>query len=108
MSHSIDEAFTALPLRALADAALARARALGAEHADFRLERVRSASWRLRDAKPAGSSDTTDLGYAVRVVHGGTWGFASGVDLTLDAAAKVASRAVAMAKLSAQVIKAAG
>ncbi|MFG3078906.1 TldD/PmbA family protein [Streptomyces sp. NPDC048225] len=108
MPHSIDPAFTALPLRALADAALARARALGAEHADFRLERVRNASWRLRDAKPAGSSDTTDLGYAVRVVHGGTWGFASGVDLTMDAAAKVASQAVAMAKLSAQVIRAAG
>ncbi|MFG3246089.1 TldD/PmbA family protein [Streptomyces sp. NPDC048187] len=108
MPHSIDQAFTALPLRALADAALARARALGAEHADFRLERVRNASWRLRDARPAGSSDTTDLGYAVRVVHGGTWGFASGVDLTLDAAARVASQAVAMAKLSAQVIRAAG
>jgi hypothetical protein len=61
-----------------------------------------------RDARPAGSSDTTDLGYAVRVVHGGTWGFASGVDLTMDAAAKVASQAVAMAKLSAQVIRAAG
>ncbi len=41
-------------------------------------------------------------------MHGGTWGFASGVDLTLDAAAKVASQAVAMAKLSAQVIRAAG
>ncbi|WP_149824233.1 TldD/PmbA family protein [Streptomyces tailanensis] len=108
MAHEVDQSFLALPLRALADAALARARALGAEHADFRLERVRSASWRLRDAKPAGSSDTTDLGYAVRVVHGGTWGFASGVDLTMDAAAKVASQAVAMAKLSAQVIKAAG
>ncbi len=106
--HAIDATFTALPLRALADAALARARALGAQHADFRFERVRSASWRLRDAKPSGSSDTTDLGYAVRVVHGGSWGFASGVDLTMDAAAKVASQAVAMAKLSAQVIKAAG
>ncbi|AOW86293.1 TldD/PmbA family protein [Streptomyces olivaceus] len=108
MPHDLDQSFTALPLRPLADAALARARALGAEHADFRLERVRSASLRLRDARPAGSSDTTDLGYAVRVVHGGTWGFASGVDLTLDAAARVASQAVAMAKLSAQVIKAAG
>lgn len=108
MPHSIDEAFTALPLRALADAALARARALGADHADFRFERVRSAAWRLRDARPSGSSDTTDLGYAVRVVHGGTWGFASGVDLTMDAAAKVASQAVAMAKLSAQVIAAVG
>ncbi|MER7518887.1 TldD/PmbA family protein [Streptomyces sp. NPDC126499] len=106
--HSLDEAFTQLPLRALADAALARARALGAEHADFRLERVRSASWRLRDAKPSGSSDITDLGYAVRVVHGGAWGFASGVDLTMDGAARVASQAVAMAKLSAKVIAAAG
>ncbi|WP_432096824.1 TldD/PmbA family protein [Streptomyces sp. bgisy100] len=108
MPHSIDESFLALPLRALADAALARARALGAEHADFRFERVRSAAWRLRDARLAGSSDTTDLGYAVRVVHGGSWGFASGVDLTPDAAAAVADRAVAMAKLSAEVIAAAG
>ncbi|WP_415961913.1 TldD/PmbA family protein [Streptomyces sp. 021-4] len=108
MAHQVDQSFLALPLRALADAALARARALGATHADFRLERVRSASWRLRDARPAGASDSTDLGYAVRVVHGGAWGFASGVDLTMDAAAKVASQAVAMAKLSAKVIAAAG
>ncbi|SEO75252.1 TldD/PmbA family protein [Actinacidiphila rubida] len=108
MPHEVDQSFLALPLRALADAALARARALGAEHADFRLERVRSADWRLRDARVAGSSDTTDLGFAVRVVLGGAWGFASGVDLTMDAAAKVASQAVAMAKLSAKVIAAAG
>ncbi|MEE1930634.1 TldD/PmbA family protein [Streptomyces sp. TRM 70351] len=104
----VDESFTALPLRHLADAALARARALGAEHADFRCERVRSASWRLRDARVSGTSDTTDSGYAVRVVHGGAWGFASGVDLTADAAARVAGQAVAMAKLSARVIAAAG
>ncbi|KWT61231.1 peptidase C69 [Streptomyces albus subsp. albus] len=106
--RSIDETFLALPLRALADAALARARALGAEHADFRLERLRSASWRLRDARPSEASDTTDLGYAVRVVHNGAWGFASGVDLTMDAAARVAGQAVAMAKLSAKVTEAAG
>ncbi|MFW6718974.1 TldD/PmbA family protein [Streptomyces sp. MAR4 CNY-716] len=106
--HSLDDAFLALPLGALADAALARARALGAEHADFRLERVRSAAWRLKDARLSGSTDTTDLGYAVRVVHGGAWGFAAGVDLTMDAAARVAARAVAMAKLSARVVAAAG
>jgi TldD protein len=106
--QEIDASFLALPLRALADAALARARALGAEHADFRFERVRSANWRLRDARPAGSSDETDTGYAVRVVHDGAWGFAAGVDLTMDAAARVASQAVAMAKLSAQVSRAAG
>ncbi|WP_052851663.1 TldD/PmbA family protein [Streptomyces avicenniae] len=108
MPRSIDESFLALPLRPLADAALARARALGAEHADFRLERVRSANWLLRDARPAGSRDGTDTGYAVRVVHGGAWGFAAGVDMTMDAAARVASQAVEMAKLSARVIAAAG
>ncbi|UNO42807.1 TldD/PmbA family protein [Streptomyces sp. MST-110588] len=104
----IEESFLALPLRALADAALARARALGADHADFRFERIRVAERRLRDARPAAASDTTDTGYAVRVVHGGAWGFASGVDLTMDAAARVASQAVAMAKLSAKVIESAG
>jgi TldD protein len=106
--QQVDQSFLALPLRALADAALARARALGAEHADFRLERVRTAAWRLRDARPAGSSDTTELGFAVRVVHGGAWGFASGVDLTMDAAARVAGQAVEMARLSARVSAAAG
>jgi TldD protein len=106
--HEVDQSFLALPLRALADAALARARALGAEHADFRVERVRSASLRLRDGRATGGSDSTALGYAVRVVHGGAWGFASGVDLTMDAAARVAGQAVAMARLSAKVIAAAG
>ncbi|WP_171171378.1 TldD/PmbA family protein [Streptomyces sp. I05A-00742] len=108
MPHSIDASFLALPLRPLADAALARSRALGADHADFRFERVRHASWRLRDARLAGSSDTTDLGYAVRVVHGGAWGFAAGTDLTMDAAARVAGQAVAMARLAAKVTAAAG
>ncbi|MEU6176147.1 TldD/PmbA family protein [Streptantibioticus parmotrematis] len=108
MPQEIDESFLALPLRALADAALARARALGADHADFRFERVRSASWRLRDARPSGSSDVTETGYAVRVVHGGAWGFASGVEMTMDGAARVAGQAVAMARLSAKVSAAAG
>ena len=36
----IDPEFTSYPLRALADAALQRARDLGAEHADFRAERI--------------------------------------------------------------------
>jgi TldD protein len=107
-SRSLDPTFLALPMRSLADAALSRATALGASHADFRLERVRSASWRLRDARPAGSSDTLQLGFAVRVVHNGAWGFAAGVDLTPEAAERVAEQAVAVARLSAGISAASG
>nr|BFD93933.1 TldD/PmbA family protein [Kitasatospora sp. Xyl93] len=106
--RAVDPLFLALPLRPLADAALTRARELGVSHADFRLERIRSASWRLRDARPAGTSDSVRLGFAVRVVLDGAWGFAAGVDLTPEAAARVAEQAVAVARLSGGIGRAAG
>ncbi len=100
MADEIDPAFTALPLRSLADAALARARELGAEHADFRLERIRDQHLSLHDARLDGAADSEDIGFAVRVVHDGTWGFASGVDLTPDAVVRVAEQAVDVAVVS--------
>ena len=96
----IDPAFQALPASRLADAALTRARELGATHADFRLERIRVASLSLRDAKLDSSTDSEDLGLAVRVVHDGAWGFASGIDRTPEAAVRLAEQAVATAKIS--------
>ena len=107
-TRAVDPLFLAHPLRALADAALSRAQQLGASHADFRLERIRNASWRLRDARPAGTSDSVQLGFAVRVVLDGAWGFAAGVDLTAPAAARVAEQAVEVARLSARISAAAG
>jgi TldD protein len=80
----LDPAFLALPLRGLADAALSRADELGAEHADFRLERLRNATIRLRDGRVESSRDGHEIGIGVRVVHGGSWGFAAGIDLTPD------------------------
>ncbi len=99
----IDPAFLALPMRQLADAALTRAGELGAEHGDFRLERIRGQDLSLRDGKLESSRDGEDLGFAVRVVHEGTWGFAAGVALTPDEAARVAERAVAVARVSAAI-----
>ncbi|MDT4934695.1 MAG: TldD protein [Pseudonocardiales bacterium] len=96
----LDASFLALPLHELAGAALDRARALGAEHADFRLERVRVATLGLRDGELDSSSDSEDLGLAVRVVHQGAWGFASGVARTVDAAVRLAEQAVATAQIS--------
>lgn len=108
MPHEIDPTFLAHPLRELADVALSRTRELGVEHADFRFERVRDASFRLRDGRTDSSTDATDVGYAVRVVHDGAWGFAAGVDLTREAAAYVAEQAVAVARVSRSVTEAAG
>jgi TldD protein len=97
----LDSGFTALPYRALGDAALARAAELGAGHADFRFERVRYQDVRVRDAAVQGVSDAEDLGFAVRVLHEGAWGFASGVVLTTEEAVRVAETAVAVARVSA-------
>jgi TldD protein len=84
----------------LADAALTRARELGAGWADFRLERVRDGRVTVRDGELEGASDYTDTGFSVRVVHDGTWGFAAQDDLTVDAAIGVAERAVESARMS--------
>jgi TldD protein len=100
VTHEIDSEFLDLPLQQLTDAALARCVELGVEHADVRVERTRSQHLRLRDARPEGSSDGEDTGFAVRVVHDGSWGFAASVDLTTDEAVRVAGQAVAMARLS--------
>ena len=97
-AHAVAEEFLALPLRTLADAALSAARESGAQWADFRAERLVSAHLRLQDTAVQSAADAVDLGYGVRVLVEGTWGFAGSVRLTPDAAAATARRAVAVAR----------
>lgn len=96
----MDQAFTALPLDHLADAALSAAAALGAEHADVRIMRVKEGNRMVRDCRLEAASDTVELGVSVRVVLDGSWGFASGITLTADAAADLARQAVRVAQVS--------
>ncbi len=100
MAHDIEQSFLAIERRRLADAALTRARELGAEHADFRLERIQAGRVRVRDGELEGAQNAEDTGLAVRVVFDGTWGFAAGVDLTSDTASRLAERAVDVARTS--------
>jgi TldD protein len=97
----IDADFTTLPLRDLAATALEVARTLGADHADFRVERVRGQRITLSDGNLESLSDADDSGIAVRVIVDGTWGFASAVDLTPEAARDAARQAVEVAKVAA-------
>lgn len=97
--RDVDPDFAALPLSTLADAALSRARELGAAHADLRVERVRDAEVALRDGRLTSSGDDTDSGLAVRVLVDGTWGFAASAATTAEAARAVAERAVELARV---------
>lgn len=97
----LDPTFSDLPHRRLGEVALARAQELGASHADFRLERNRYQYLGARDGILQTASDAEDLGFAVRVVHEGAWGFASGVVLTEDEARRVAETAVSVARVAA-------
>jgi TldD protein len=103
MAHPIDPEFTALPLRQIAEAALDRARDIGVEHADVRIERIRTADLALHDARLESSHDDDERGLAVRVVHDGTWGFAGGLVVDPDAARDLVDRAVEVAKVSRPV-----
>jgi TldD protein len=97
-THDVDPDFLALPLTALADAALTAARAAGAGHADLRVHRLRTQSIRLRDGQVQAVVDGDELGLAVRVIVDGTWGFASHAELTAESAARTAARAVEVAR----------
>ena len=103
MTRRLDPDFTALPYEALGGAALERAQALGVTHADFRLERHRAQFVVCRDRELETNVNVDTQGYSVRVIHNGAWGFASGIDLTTDAAATVAARAVEVARTLASL-----
>ncbi|QBX57042.1 TldD/PmbA family protein [Nocardioides seonyuensis] len=104
-SARLDETFNALPHRRLGDVALGRAESLGASHAEFHFERNRFQYLGARDGVLQTASDSEDLGFSVRVVHGGAWGFASGVVLTDEEAARVAETAVAVARVAAAMTR---
>lgn len=97
-SRAVDPDFLALPLPELADAALAAARASGAQHADLRVHRLRSQTIRLRDGRVQSDSHNLEVGIAVRVLVDGTWGFASHPELTPQRARACAQEAVTVAK----------
>ncbi|MCA1712733.1 MAG: TldD/PmbA family protein [Actinobacteria bacterium] len=100
MPAAVEPAFLALPLRACADAGLTAATAAGASFADVRIERLRGQDLTMRDARLENLRDDVTIGLAVRVVVDGTWGFASGPDVSPAEAERLAGEAVAMARVA--------
>ncbi|HWU31841.1 MAG TPA: TldD/PmbA family protein [Marmoricola sp.] len=102
---SVDPSFLALPYRQLADIALNRASERGATHADFRFERIRTQYVAVRDHGLDGAEDHTDLGFAVRVILNGAWGFAASTECTPSSALEVADHALELARLTQRVTR---
>jgi len=105
VQSSIDSSFTALPYHRLADAALARAQDFKVTHADFRFECVRYQEIRVRDGHLQGAGDMEDVGFAVRVILNGAWGFASGVVLSTESAVQVTETAIRVAQVAAAMTR---
>ena len=89
--------------KALADAALGAARAGGATYADVRINRYLRQSIFARDTKIQNVSDSESYGVGIRVIAGGTWGFAATDDVTPDGVAAAAREALAIAKANARL-----
>lgn len=85
----------------LADAALARAKALGASFADFHIMQTDSESLFVREEMVQGVDADSSLGCSVRVLVDGAWGFAAGDDLSPEGVSRLAESAVAIGRAQA-------
>ncbi|HXH20805.1 MAG TPA: TldD/PmbA family protein [Dehalococcoidia bacterium] len=83
--------------------ALDTARMRGASYVDVRLVHFRSESVTVRNRNVEGLVLDEGLGFGVRVIVDGYWGFAASNDLSAPEADRVAAQAVKIAKASALV-----
>jgi TldD protein len=90
-------------MRDIAMRALDTAKRHGADYADVRVVRFKSESVAVRNSNVEALASDESLGFGVRVISGGYWGFAGSHKMTLDEAAATAADAVRVAKASASV-----
>lgn len=80
---------------------LETAKAAGATYADVRIVRRESEGIDLRTGKVEGLAHSTNIGFGVRVIADGAWGFAASPKLTLEEGKLTAQEAVRIARASA-------
>ncbi len=85
-------------LGALAGLALDEARRLGASYADCRINETARQEIATRENRVSRVRDVRDLGFGVRVLVNGCWGFAASPQLAREELARVARTAVELAR----------
>ena len=87
----------------LTDLALKRVQASGAEYGDVRILDSTIQSVKGEDRRIADVRDGRDIGFGVRVLYHGAWGFAASSILSLEEVPRIADLAVEIAKGSASL-----
>lgn len=88
-------------MRGFITAAIDAALFAGASYADARIVDTRSEEITVADGRVEGVESSVSFGMGVRVIAGGSWGFASSADVTEAEATRLARQAVAVARASA-------
>lgn len=88
-------------MKDLAALALDTAKQKGATYADIRIIDIKSESINVKNGTVGSLNQGEDLGFGVRVIANGSWGFSSSSDLNKEEVQRVAAEAVAIAKASA-------
>jgi TldD protein len=92
-------------MKDLAELALDTAKSKGASYADIRICRYRNQYIFGRDKRIETTADTEDVGFGIRVIANGAWGFASGYKLEKDEVQRIATLAVEVAKASSRLLR---
>jgi len=88
-------------MKDLTDRALDAATAAGAAYADIRIERLERQVVAVKNGRPDGVVDDESVGFGIRVVANGAWGFASSARVEPREIERVARLAVEIARASA-------
>lgn len=75
----------------------------GVDYGDVRVVLRRTEDFQVKNGTLEAWSDEEELGFGVRVLVDGFWGFSSANELTAEQAARTAAQAVAVARASAVV-----
>ena len=89
----------------LAELALKRVMASGAEYGDIRLLDSMTQTIRGEDRRIASIREAQDSGFGIRVLYHGAWGFAASSAPVVGGAPRVAELAIEIAKGSASLAK---
>jgi TldD protein len=85
-------------IKELALLALDAARSAGASYADVRFTRNRTQALTTREQRVQGLVDNDTMGFGVRTLVNGAWGFAASRDISRNEVARVAQQAVQQAR----------